>query len=309
MVMEKSFVSLCIPVYNGEKYLKEALDSILSQTFQRFEIIISDNASTDRTEKICREYLKKDDRISYYRNKMNIGGPRNYNRLVDLASGDYFKWTAYDDILAPEYLEECVNVLDNDSSIILCHSLVNRINENGIIDGNYDDRKLSKISSGKPHERFGDLIYNRNTCWAIHGVVRTDFLKKTQLHGDYLGADRNFLAEVGLLGRIFEVQKHLFLRRDHPSAYTNIYYSKRKQVRNYRTQLAWWKGKNQKNLIVLPTLKLLIELIKVVNRSSLKYLEKLLCYREISRWLLREGFKQLKHDLIYEFLFWRLKIK
>jgi len=310
MSLKKSFVSLCIPVYNGEKYLKQAIDSILSQTFQRFEVIISDNASTDQTEKICRQYMKKDDRISYHRNKNNIGGSRNHNCLVKLASGEYFKWTAHDDILAPEYLEKCVNVLDNDPSIILCHSLVNRINEKGIIDGNYDDRKLSKISSSKPHERFSDLIYDRNTCWSIHGVIRTDFLKKTKLHGSYLGADRNFLAEIGLLGRMFEIQKHLFLRRDHPSAYTNIYYSKRKQIRNYRTQLSWWKGKNQKinPFIMIPTLKLFFELIKVVNRSILRYSEKLLCYREITRWLLSEGFKQIKHDLIYEFKFWRTKI-
>ena len=90
-----------MPVFNGEKYLKESVESILQQSYQNFELIISDNASTDRTSEICRRYLAKDSRISYYRNKENLGGPKNYNRVFELSSAEYFKWAAADDIACP----------------------------------------------------------------------------------------------------------------------------------------------------------------------------------------------------------------
>ena len=103
MNRRKSRVSIGMPVFNGEKYLRESIESILDQTYQNFELIISDNASTDRTQEICLEYARKDNRISYYRNDKNLGGPRNYNRVFELSSAEYFKWAAYDDVLAPEF--------------------------------------------------------------------------------------------------------------------------------------------------------------------------------------------------------------
>ena len=88
----RSRVSIGLPVYNGEKYLEQALISILSQTYTDFELIISDNASTDRTQAICREYAAKDPRIRYYCNEENLGAAPNHNRVFELASGEYFKW-------------------------------------------------------------------------------------------------------------------------------------------------------------------------------------------------------------------------
>ncbi|MBD2214537.1 glycosyltransferase family 2 protein [Nostoc linckia FACHB-104] len=97
-------LSIGLPVYNGKKFIRESIDCILNQTFQDFELIISDNASTDNTEKICREYAAKDNRIRYYRNAKNIGCARNFHRAFELSTGEYFKWVAYDDLHAPEYL-------------------------------------------------------------------------------------------------------------------------------------------------------------------------------------------------------------
>ena len=97
-------VSIGLPVYNGENFLEFALDSILGQTFQDFELIISDNASTDATESICRRYAAKDSRIRYYRNPNNQGAAQNYNRVFALARGEYFKWAAHDDVCKPNYL-------------------------------------------------------------------------------------------------------------------------------------------------------------------------------------------------------------
>ena len=105
---KKLRVTIGLPVYNGETYLEETLDSILNQTYTEFELIISDNGSSDGTRLICEEYAAKDDRIKYYRSVKNLGAAPNYNRAFELSSGEYFKWADYDDPLAPEFLSKCV---------------------------------------------------------------------------------------------------------------------------------------------------------------------------------------------------------
>src|ERR1700693_4622631 len=109
-------VSIGLPVYNGEVYLRQALDSILAQTFSDFELVISDNASTDSTEVICREYAAVDSRIRYRRQTRNRGVTWNFRQVVLLSSGKYFLWTSCDDLLAPNYVERCIEVLENDPS-------------------------------------------------------------------------------------------------------------------------------------------------------------------------------------------------
>src|SRR5436190_12174806 len=96
--MRDPIVSIGLPVFNGERYLRQALDSLLGQDFQDFELIISDNASTDRTAEICRAYVAKDRRIRYYRNESNIGSAPNYRRVFELARGEFFKWCSHDDV-------------------------------------------------------------------------------------------------------------------------------------------------------------------------------------------------------------------
>lgn len=310
MFNSKPVLSIGLPVFNGENFLRKALDSILLQTNRDFELIICDNASTDRTPQICREYSKFDKRTKYYRNKRNIGGPRNYNLAFKLSSGKYFKWAAHDDLLTPTYLQKCLDVLDADPSIVLCHSRVGRIDKNDALVGNYDSRTLEKISSWKPHERFSDMISRRNTCWAIHGVIRAESLAKTHLHGDYIDGDRNLLAELALLGRIYEIPDHLMLRRDHPQAYTSSFYSTPSQLQDYRSQLAWWTGERSNALIVLPYWKNCLEYFKSVNRVHLTVSERFKCYEEIIRLLIKEkGFQRMKGELVNEFQFWRTKLR
>ena len=102
-------VSIGMPVYNAESFLKEAIDSILSQTFSDFQVIISDNASTDSTAAICQKYVDQDSRVKYFRNNVNLGVSRNYRAAFERTSETpYFKWAAYDDVLDPQYLEKCV---------------------------------------------------------------------------------------------------------------------------------------------------------------------------------------------------------
>ena len=115
----KAKLSIGMPIYNGDEFLKEAIESLLNQTFEDFEIIISDNASTDQTQQICRYYADLDPRIRYYRCKENLGAAWNYNRVFELSYGEYFKWAAHDDYCAPSFFERCVEALDRDRNIIL----------------------------------------------------------------------------------------------------------------------------------------------------------------------------------------------
>jgi glycosyltransferase involved in cell wall biosynthesis len=292
----KPRVSIGMPVFNGEKYIKEAIDSLLAQTYQDFELIISDNASTDQTRQICREYATKDNRIHYYRNEKNLGVPRNFNRVFELSKGELFKWAAHDDVHATEYLRKCVSVLDEDPSVILCHSKTGRIDEHGLLEGNYDHRTLQRVGSWKLSERFGDLISIRNPCWAILGVARASSLRKTPLLGSYIGADRNLLAEIGLMGRIFEIPEHLFFRRDHPGAYTRQFCEAKFAVNfdNLAQQLAWWSQEDWTNL---PNWKDCIEFFRSVNRVPLGLFERLACYDQIFRWFIEEGWFFMGGDI------------
>ena len=303
----KARVSIGLPVFNGERYLRQTLNSILAQTYRDFELIISDNASIDETHNICLEYAAKDRRIRYYRNKKNIGAAANYNRVFLLSSGEYFKWAAHDDVLAPEYLEKCVHVLDSDSSIVLCYSKVARIDENGVLVEHYDDKTLSNLCSWKPHERFSDYLFSSRTPpWAIMGVVRAGWLAKTPLHGCHIGSDANLLAELSLMGRIYEIQEHLFFRREHPQAYSNVYGSIT-GIHDYRRQLSWWGGNKKNFLLVLPRWMNCLEFFRSVNRVPLKFSERCLCYREIGRWLLKER-KRMIFELFNEFQLWRIRL-
>ena len=295
---ENPRVSIGLPVFNGEKYLEKTLDSILNQTYRNFELIISDNASADNTPKICHAYSTKDDRIKYYRNKLNLGAAMNFNRVFNLSSGEYFKWAAYDDILSPEYLSKCISVLDQNPSIVLCHSKTSKINENGEIVGNYDARSRSiRIYSQKAHERFGDMIKIGNPCWWIFGVARASVLRLTSLMGNYVHSDRNLLAEISLLGRIYEIPEYLFFRRDHSQAYTRSYIDS--EHANYRKQLTWWSNTDQINY---GNLKNSLEYFKSLRRLPLNWKLRLLCYAEIGKWLIREGCFYIGRDLERDFL-------
>src|SRR5678816_531573 len=125
-------VSIGLPVYNGEKYLARALHSLVSQDFEDFELIISDNASTDSTEAICRELAAKDRRIRYYRNETNIGATKNYNRVFELAHGEFFKWASHDDECHSSLVRRCVEQFDQASpSTVLVYPKADIIDDLG----------------------------------------------------------------------------------------------------------------------------------------------------------------------------------
>lgn len=280
-------LSIGMPVYNGERYIREALDSILAQTYTDFELIISDNASTDKTELICREYASKDSRIRYYRNEKNIGANLNFNRVFLLSSGEYFKWAAYDDLLSPDFLTSCIHALDEDPSIVLCHSKTALIDEHGEFIGTY--QYPIRIGSTKLTERFGELVNETaGICVLLYGVVRSDSIRKTQIFGNWMGSDKNLLLELGLIGRISLIPKWLFFRRSHPQAYTEMFFGKK--------SIEGSKCYSQAERNVFPVVKMSIEYFRSIKRLGLTLSTRMSCYGKIVKWFLREGWFLLLFD-------------
>ena len=293
----KHRVSIGMPVYNGENFIKEAIDSILAQTFKDFELIISDNASTDGTAEICRAYATKEQRIRYYRNEHNLGAAKNYNRVFELSSGEYFRWAAHDDVLAPELIERCVEVLDQDLSVVLCYSKAGKIDQNSALVGIYDDSEM-KVDSQKPHERFHDLISIPHICISIFGLIRASALNTTPLIASYVTSDRILLGELSLMGRFYILPEQLFCRRYHPQALSSGAYPR------LQTRLGWFDSQKA-GRINFPTWRSGIEYFKAVTRASLSWSERLLCYAQMGAWLKRQWsglFKDLVIAVIQPFL-------
>src|SRR5215467_16020251 len=130
-------LSIGLFVYNGERYLEQTVESILNQTFTDFELIISDNASTDRTYEISQAYARRDPRIRYYRSEKNMGAGWNVRRVYELGTGKYFKQAAADDLLEPDFLRLCVEALENDPSRVLAYPKTKVVDENGKFIENY----------------------------------------------------------------------------------------------------------------------------------------------------------------------------
>jgi glycosyltransferase involved in cell wall biosynthesis len=209
-------VSVGVPVYNGERFLALTLDSLLAQTYRDFEIIIGDNASTDRTEEICRAYAAQDARVRYVRHEQNLGLARNYMRLVDLARGEFFRWAAADDLSAPEALGACVAALDREPLAVLAYPKTTLIDEFGEVIQDYEDNLDLPFS--QPSVRFRMVLSRLALCNAALGLMRTSVLRQTRGMRPYVSSDIPFLAELALYGRFVEVPERLFYRRFHPQA-------------------------------------------------------------------------------------------
>ncbi|MEM8902279.1 MAG: glycosyltransferase [Actinomycetota bacterium] len=207
-------VSLGLPVFDGEAYLEETIASIEAQTMGDFELIICDNASTDRTEEICRKLAARDPRVQYHRNERNLGAAPNYNRTFELASAPYFKWVAYDDLLEPTNLEVCVDALDAaEDDVVLVYPRTMLIDGDGADIGLYEDRlDLRERSLSKRMVHFASTW---RLCNPVFGVIRSDVLARTSLIGAYPSSDVTLLGELALHGRYLELDQPLFRRRIH----------------------------------------------------------------------------------------------
>lgn len=198
-------VSIGMPVYNGESFIREALDSLVTQTFTDFELIISDNASTDGTETICHEYAARDARIRYVRQAENRGATANFHFVMTEAVGEYFMWAAADDLQSPNFIELLVAVLDENPSIVCVMTDVLNI-----VDSKNDDSFVTMIDD----IRVDDVINNWTKCrrrfyrnptsnifFCIYGLYRTNVIHAIDLNYNKLNKYA-FSSEVPLLAQV-----------------------------------------------------------------------------------------------------------
>jgi glycosyltransferase involved in cell wall biosynthesis len=215
--LSAGLVSIGVPVYNGERYLRETLDSLLAQDYHSFEIIISDNHSTDATEAICCEYAENDPRIRYYRADQNRGSAWNYARTYELARGEYFIWNAHDDLREPTCLSKCVMALENNSHAVMCCMESRLIDEEGSDITDVLAYKSYPPVGKTPRERVMRLM--ESTAWIhFYAMFRTPIIRQTRfLTLRHCGADIVGTAETCLRGEVIAVPEKLFCYRIFPN--------------------------------------------------------------------------------------------
>jgi glycosyltransferase involved in cell wall biosynthesis len=219
-------VSIGLPVYNGEKYLEGALESLLAQDYRHFELIISDNASTDRTEQICLRYAENDKRIRFHRSKSNLGAAANFNLVFRLSGGEYFMWAAHDDLWHPSYISRCLEGLRQDANVVLCASAVQFIDEFGnqipetvwrsLLSGGYNRLDTRSLTLS---DRVRALTKTLN-WYALYGIIRSDVLRETRLFPDRFGGDVILLMELLFHGQTYILDETLFSYRLLPKPLT-----------------------------------------------------------------------------------------
>jgi glycosyltransferase involved in cell wall biosynthesis len=223
MTSPTPLVSIGLPVYNGEHFISRAIESLLAQDYAPIELIISDNASTDRTPEICQKYAANDPRVKYHRNSTNLGVIKNFNRVFELSSGDYFMWAGDHDLRAPTYVSRCMEIMAADPSVVLCCTQTVRVAPDGshsaIIPPRLDTRGLAPVT------RFQLVIWSLSYCYQTYGLIRADALRRTQRFRNTFGPDTVLLAELALLGAFAYVPELLFYMRQMPDAGDWVRYS------------------------------------------------------------------------------------
>lgn len=294
-------LSIGLFVYNGERFLENALQSILNQSFRNFELIISDNGSSDGTGEICRRYAEGDSRIRYYRSERNMGAGWNVRRVYSLATGKYFKWAAHDDMIQPDFLRLCIDALETDSSLVLAHSLTRVIDSRQQYLEDYD--WFLRTNSPDPVVRFKDLLLNDHRCFQIFGVIRMSALQTLPPHGSYVNSDGVLLARLGLIGRFYEVQEPLFLSTRHEHQSVHVLPVRVKQPRFRLTERhgtlpppEWWDP-NKVKKITFPEWHMLRMYLLSIARGPVTGRRRLACYALLGSWLVKH-FRRMMKDLL-----------
>ena len=288
-------VAIGLPVYNGDNYLAAAIESILAQSYGEFDFLISDNASTDGTEEICRTYAQRDRRIRYIRQAQNVGAAANYNLIVPMTDNPYFKWAAHDDLLAPGFLAACVDVLDSDPNVVLASPASMLIDEAGMplpyspeLGGMIDrsgvcwpvmPERNDGLMAKDPAVRFAAVMLNMFMCVEIFGLMRRSMLLRTPLQGPFCGANKVVLARMSLLGPFWLGQETLFFRRCHAQQFSAAICGA------YRAM--WYSGRRES--IFTQQIKLLLAYCRVVNATELTVRQRRICLGAIAQRALTRG--------------------
>ncbi|MGO9857391.1 MAG: glycosyltransferase family 2 protein [Acidimicrobiales bacterium] len=267
-----------LPVYNGENYVAESIDALLGQSFEDFELIISDNASTDGTADICRRYEKLDARIRFFRQPRNLGLAPNHNFLVEQARGELFKWASHDDLYGRDLFERCVDALDQYPHVVLAHSWTAMIDGSGTVTKTIK-YPLSTASLRAP-ERFRSLLFDSGGD-DDGGVIRTATLRQMAKKDSYHHADRTIITELGLHGSFYHVPDWLYFRRDHPGRAERACPTTRTRCANMDPRRA--------DRLRHPVVRLYGEYvwayIAAIRNAPLSRTDRRECYRYLAQWV------------------------
>jgi glycosyltransferase involved in cell wall biosynthesis len=300
--VRRPLVSIGIPVLNGQRFLRDALESLLAQTLTDIEIIVCDNNSADATGAIAQEYVARDSRVRYFKNASDLGPAANHNLCFSHATGKYFKWHAHDDYCAPTFLEKCVAVLERDPSIANCHTLTRIVDEQGKFLRNYEFR--TDTDSPVASRRFGKLIsvsHRQHVGYEIFGVWRRAQLAETPLEKADAHGDRILLVRMSLRGRFYEVPETLFFARAHAKQSMNVHPRRGRLTRWIGTgplpPAEWW-DESKKGKIVFPEWNLLAEYWASISEvPTLSFWNRLRCRLWVGVWILLNWYK-LVRDLV-----------
>ena len=226
-------LSVGLPVYNGEVYLAQSIESLLGQTYEDFELIISDNASTDATGDICRSYANQDSRVRYLRQPRNIGLGPNHNFVFSESRGELFKWAAADDLYGRDLLKLCVEALDEHPEVVLAHAWEAVIDESGTVTQALE-YPLATDSASAP-QRFRSFLFGSSGLFDSpdggmvrldnrgivasddeYGVIRSDVLRQISPLGSYQHSDMIVVCELALRGPFHITPDWLYFRREYP---------------------------------------------------------------------------------------------
>jgi glycosyltransferase involved in cell wall biosynthesis len=265
-------VSIGMPIYNAERYLAAALDSLLAQTYDDFELVICDNASTDSTQAICEQYAARDTRIHYHRNAANVGAAANFNRCFELATGEFFKWSAHDDLCEPTFLKQCVDILDAEPGCVLAYPRARIIDADGQTLEDYDHKLPTDSQS--PFVRFSSLLRGHR-CFEIFGLIRRDALASTPVMGNYSHGDGVLLGRLALLGTFREVPEYLFLARQHAEQSMQM-------IGDHESFAEWFDPAN-KGKTLFPNWRIFWEFSVSIHRVRIPLAQRVRCYAAIAR--------------------------
>jgi glycosyltransferase involved in cell wall biosynthesis len=278
LATDETPVAIGLPVRNGERYLADAIGSVLSQSFGDFRLIICDNASDDATEEICREFAAADPRVTYYRHAHNIGAAPNFNFAFRCAPSRYFKWMAHDDVIGPDFLRACYERMEEDPGLSLCTTLPVMIDGRGRINGTYDHQ--IPLCDPTPSGRFMRMLWVDHFT-EIWGLMRSEDILQTRLFGSYVGADRTFLAEILLRGGIEYAPDFQLYRRHHPDCFCNA-------IQNNRDRLRWFDPRSRTPACLAGPVKL-SRYLEAINRAPISAGEKTRCVSAMWSWGLKRA--------------------
>jgi len=270
-------LSIGLPVYNGEDFLAESLDSLLGQTYEDFELIILDNASTDGTADICRGYAKQDSRIRYVRQPHNLGCAPNHNVLVQYARGELFKWVSHDDLYGRELIERAIEALDEYPQVVLANCWTAMIDSSRTVTKAV--RYTLDTESPRAPERFRSMLFEKGGD-DDGGVIRMEMLRRIRPYDSYYHSDRTLVTEMALQGPFYHVPDWLYFRRDHPKASIRAFTTARTNCTNLDPRRA--------DRLRHPVVRLLGEYVlayvTMIQRAPLSAADKRECYRHLVSW-------------------------